>query len=247
MSYTVGSIVNAMPNYFSSRLINSAQCCENVRKSVLELTENYPFPGLQVTGPTVQLTLNLAGPYLYNYFLQPADAGLEINELDSFFIYYQGVPILNQQNAGFNIRYKTINDLEILLNTPGLPTNWTRYNGELYFSMSPDQAYYIYLRYQKEHPFPNAGLATAPNDPILMPNSWQDIVELCTAERMASDLNLEDRRVKFHTRVYGDPKWQATGGTQGSPGLLFSRTSQKQRDQETTTKSMRIMRRAIMR
>lgn len=247
MSFLVGDVYNAMPNYFSGRTITQAQCCENIRKAVLELTESYPTPLLQVTGPLVAFTPYNPGPYDPDFFLQPADAGLEVNELDSFFMYYDGLPIQNQANAGYNLTYKDIKDLEILMNQIGPPTNWTRHEDQLYFAMTPDQIYYVYLRYQKEHPFPSAGTVNAVNDPILMANSWQDIVELCTAEREASDFNLEDRRVKFHNRVYGDPKWQATGGTEGSPGLLFSRTSQKNRDQQTTVRAMRLMMRPTMR
>lgn len=249
MSYTVQTIVNSLQNYFSGRTIPQPQACENVRKSVLELSENYRFPQLQVSGPVVALQLNINGPYANDDFLQPADQGmgLEINMLDSFFIYYQGYPVPTQANAGYPLKYKSIDTLEILLNIPGLPTNWTRYNDAIYFAMSPNQIYYVYLRYQKEHPFPNAGTVNAGTDPILLPNSWQDIVELATAEREASDFNLDERCTKFHQRLYGDPKFQATGGTEGAPGLIFARTSQQQRDQETTTKAMRLMMRPIMR
>jgi hypothetical protein len=247
MAYTVQSIYAAMPDYFAGRNIPAARCYENIRKSVLELSENYKFPGIQVTGPTVTLILNSAGPYNYNVFLNPGDAGLEINKFDSFFIYYNGIPVANQQNAGFPLRFKTINDLEILLNTPGLPTNWTRHEGQIYFAMAPNQIYYVYLRYQKEHPFPNAGTLNAGADPILLPNSWQDIVELATAEREASDFNLDAQSTKFHNKLYGDPKFQATGGTEGAPGLIFARTSQEQRDQTTTMKSMRLLMRPVMR
>lgn len=247
MSFTVGDVYNALPDYFSGRTITQARACENIRKVVLELTENYPTPLLQVTGPTVPLTLNLAGPYSPNYFLQPADANLEVNELDSFFIYYYGLPVAGQQNAGFNLLYKDISNLEILMNTPGLPTNWTRHEDQLYFAMFPNQLYYVYLRYQKEHPFPSAGTPQATGDPILMANSWQDIVEIATCVRTAKDFNLEDRRMAFYNMLFGDPKFQATGGTQGAPGLIFARTSQKQRDQETTTKQMKLMMRPSMR
>lgn len=247
MSYTVGDIQASLPGHFSGRSQPSAQSAENVRKAVLELTENYPFPGLEATGPTVNLTLNNPGPYTYNTFLQSGDAGLEINELDSFFIYYNGPVIPDQFNAGYPLKFKTINDLEILMNIPGLPTNWTRYNGAIYFAMSPDQIYPVYLRYQKEHPFPNAGTSNAGDDPILLPNSWQDIVEYATCQRQAQDFSLFDRKREFYQVLFGDPKFQATGGTQGAPGLIFARTSQKQRDQETTTKAMRLMMRPIMR
>ena len=208
MSFQVGDIWAAMPNYFSGKTIPQAQSCENTRKAVLELSENYKFPGLQVTGPTTPLTAYLAGPYVYSTFQQPGDAGLEINKFDSFFLYYQTYQLTtpgatSQPNSGFPLKFKTIDDLEILMNIQGPPTNWTRHDGNIYFAMCPDQIYYVYLRYQKEHPFPNAGTVNAINDPILLPNSWQDIVELATAERLASDFDLNDRRLKFQQRLWG--------------------------------------------
>ena len=250
-TYTVNTVYGNMPNYFSGRTILNTQCWEHIAKVCLELSENYKFPLLQSPGPTVPLTINNAGPYPYSTFQNTADAGLEINKLDSFFIYYNSneIPVTTdgQGNPGYELRFKTIDDLEILMNQPGVPSYWTRYNGQIYFAMSPNQIYYVYLRYQKEHPFPNRGTGTAGNDQILLPNSWQDIDELATAERLASDFNLEDRRTKFYQMLYGDPKFMATGGTEGSPGLIFARTSQEQRDQTTTTKQMRLKMRSIMR
>jgi hypothetical protein len=246
MSYLMADIYASMPNYFSGRAIDSASCYENCRKAILELTENYKFPGLQNTGPLNQLTPLTAGPYPYNGFQQPGDAGLEINKFDSFFMYYNGqVPVPGQINAGFPLKFKTIDTLEILMNTPGPPTYWTRHEDAIYFAMMPDQAYTVYLRYQKEHPFPNAGTASASQDPILLPNSWQDIVELATAERIASDLDLDARRAKFQQRLWGDPKQPM--GSPGKLGLIYGRTSQEERDQDTTTRAMRIRMRPIMR
>jgi hypothetical protein len=251
-TYTVNTIYTNMSHYFSGRVIPQTDCWDYTAKVCLELSENYKFPLLQYPGPTVPLTINVAGPYEYSYFQSVADAGLEINKFDSFFIYYSAntaPPVTNSGigNAGYELRFKTMDDLEILMNQPGVPSYWTRYNGQIYFAMSPNQIYYVYLRYQKEHPFPNRGTGTAGNDQILLPNSWQDIVELATAERLASDFNLEDRRTKFYQMLYGDPKFMATGGTEGSPGLIFARTSQEQRDQTTTTKQMRLKMRSIMR
>jgi hypothetical protein len=96
------------------------------------------------------------------------------------------------------------------------------------------------MRYQKEHPFPNQGGGAANTDPILFPNSWQDIVEYGVAMRAARDLNLQTKANEFYNALYGDAKFQLSGGIEGTPGLIFQRTSQERRDQTTTTKSMRL-------
>lgn len=243
-SYTVNTIYTNMPNYFSGRSIPQSSCWEHTAKVCLELSQNYPFSGLEVTGPTITLTQYKAGPYTYSTFQQPADAGLELNKFDSFFAYYQGgPPVVDQANAGYPLKFRSIDDLEILMNQLGPPTYWSRHDGNIYFAMQPDQAnfYYVYLRYQKEHPFPNRGTASAGSDPILLGNTWQDIVEVCVAERLARfDFNLNKRATDFYESVYGDPKFQRTGGTEGAPGLIFSRTSHTQRDQTTSTRQMRL-------
>jgi hypothetical protein len=96
------------------------------------------------------------------------------------------------------------------------------------------------MRYQKEHPFPNRGTGSANNDPILFANSWQDIMEYAVAMRAARDLNLQAKANELYMALYGDQKFQISGGTEGSPGLIFMRTSQENRDQTTSTKSMRL-------
>ena len=215
---------------------------EYARKSVLELSENYKFPGLQVTGPVVQL-IPLQAVYAPGYFLQIPDATLEVNKVNSFFIYnspYASLSSANSFNSGYNLKFRTINDIEVLINVPGLPIYWTRHEGDVWLGSVPDQAYYIYMRYQKENPFPNQGTGTANTDLIYMPNSWQDILEYSIAMRAARDLNLSTKANELFTALYGDAKFQTSGGIEGSPGLIFQRTSQENRDQTTSSKSMRI-------
>jgi hypothetical protein len=251
MAYTVGTIQGTLPRLMAGRTMSASDMADWIRKTVLELSENYKFPGIQTSGPTVQLTLYTSGPYSPNLFLAAGDQGLEINKINSFFIYYQiPVPLLsasNGENPGYPMHFRTIDDMEMELNIIGLPIHWTRFNDQFYFGFAPDQTYYVYCRYQKEHPFPNAGTGNAGLDPILLPNSWQDIVEYATAERAANELRLFDIADGYHTKVYGDPKWQATGGKEGAPGLLFARTSQEERDQTTTVKAMRIATRSSSR
>jgi hypothetical protein len=252
MSFTVGTIQGTLPRLMAGRTLLPADMADWIRKAVLELTEDYKFQGLQTSGPVVQLTTGNAGPYPFTNFLSTGDAGIvDINKINSFFLYYN-VPafpltITNGENPGYPLRFKTIDDMEMELNILGLPIHWTRFNDEFYFGFAPQMPYSIYCRYQKEHPFPNAGTVNAGNDPILMPNSWQDIVEYCSAERAANELRLYDIATGYHNAVFGDPKFQLTGGTEGTPGLIFHRTSQEQRDQTTTTKQMRLASRSCMR
>jgi hypothetical protein len=222
-----------------------------IRKVILELTEDYKFPGLQTTGPVVQF-IPYQAVYAPSFFLATADAALEVNKVDSFFIYnypYAGITS-NQSNSGYNLRFATIDTIEVLINTPGLPQKWTRHEDNVWFGNCPDQSYSCYMRYQKEHPFPNAGVpdvysggvvvSGAGIDPVLLPNSWQDIVEYAAAGRIARDLNLQSKANELTTTLKGDAQFQSSGGISGSPGLIFGRTSQENRDQTTSVKALRL-------
>jgi hypothetical protein len=243
MSYTVASLYPGIQSLLQGRPVVSYPntAAEYIRKAVLELTEDYKFPGLQTTGPVVQL-IPYQAVYSPSFFLSSTDSTLEVNKVDSFFIYnypYAGISS-NQDNSGYNMRFKTIDDIEVLINVPGLPQYWTRHEDNIWLGSCPDQTYSVYMRYQKEHPFPNAGTSNAGNDPILLPNSWQDIIEHAASLRIARDLNLQSKASEITTALRGDASFQATGGISGSPGLIFGRTSQENRDQTTSVKAMRL-------
>lgn len=244
MSFTVATVATEVQEYLSGRNLVQSQVYEWIRKSVLELTDTYKFPTLQVSGPTVQLTQFSAGPYEPSYFMQTEDAGLAITNVDSFFIYYQTpYPLTGQnENPGILMKFKTIDSIETSLNIDGITIFWTRHENMFYFAFAPNQAYYVYCRYRKTNPFSSPVAGT---DIIYMPPTWQDIVGYAAAQRGAISLDLNDRADKFHRILYGDPKWQATGGTEGAPGLIFMRTSQEQRDKVNSPTQMRLMMRRV--
>lgn len=238
MSYTIASLQVRIQSLLQNRPISSAMLVIYAQDSALELAEDYKFPGLQTSGPVVQL-VPLQAVYSPNFFLATADQGLEINKVDSFFIYTNGYTALqtaSQQNTGFNLNFVTIDRMEVLINVPGLPTKWTRHEDNIWLGDVPDQNYSIYMRYSHESPFPLGTTA----DNLFFPNSWKDILSYSIAMRAARDLNLQSKANELHQALYGDSKFQISGGTSGTPGLIFQRTSQENRDQTTTTKSMRL-------
>jgi hypothetical protein len=244
MSLTVSSLYPGIVALLQGRPITAYNntAAEYIRKSVLELSENYKFPGLQTTGPVVEL-VPLQAVYAPSYFLATDDAELEVNKVNSFFIYNYGYTALSSassSNSGYNLAFSTINNIEVLINVSGIPQKWTRHEGDIWLGSCPDQNYSIYMRYQKEHPFPLAGGENAGNDSILLPNSWQDVLEYSAAMRAARDMNLQSKANELYTALYGDSKFQSTGGLEGQPGLIFGRTSQENRDQTTSVKCMRL-------
>lgn len=213
---------------------------EYSRKAALEYAENYKHPLLQTDANPVQLTA-LTANYLVSFFMSTTDATNvpQINKIDSFFIFntgYQTLTLATQQNTGFELKFTTMDTLTVLINIPGLPTKWTRHNNQIWFGSVPDQPYSVQMRYSKEHPFPTG----TNSDLILFDNSWQDIMEYAVAMRVARDLNLQSKANELHRALYGDQAFQTSGGIEGQPGLIFQRTSQENRDQSTTTKSLRL-------
>jgi hypothetical protein len=236
--YTIASLETRISSLLQGRVIPPITLLNYVQDSVLELSEDYKFPGLQTSGPVVNLT-PLNAVYSPNFFLSTADQGLELNKVDSFFIYIDGYAALSsatQQNTGYNLKFKTIDDIEVLINVPGTPTTWTRHEGNIWIGCVPDQPYPVAMRYIHENPFP---LGTD-LDTIFFPNTWKDILSYSTAMRAARDLNLQSKAAELHVALYGDSKFMLSSGQEGTPGLIFQRTSQERRDQTTSVKSMRL-------
>jgi hypothetical protein len=225
---------------------------EAVRKTVIEFSENYKFPLLQTSGPIVQLESGVPNYNPLEFFGSPSDISNVIgdpgsdviNKFNSIFLFTTYVapsdPSFTNSNSGYDLTYKTIDKLEVLLNIQSMPTNWSRYNGQIWIAATPDKDYYCYVRYQRAHPFPNRGTTNAGTDTIVLPNTWQEIVEYGAAQRLAQIYNLSTKATELNQRLLGDSKFQLSDGIEGQPGLIFQRTSQEMRDQTTTVKRLRL-------
>jgi hypothetical protein len=242
MSFTAGDCKVGITGLLMNRTVSDSVLYEAVRKAVLELTEEYKHPLLEATGPIVQLTA-YQNVYAPNFFLQSGDANLDVSKINSFFLYTNPytVPssITTDTNSGYGLKFRSIDSIEVLLNTAGLPLYWSRNNNQVYITM-PDNAYYLYARYQKQHPSTNTVNGFTAATPIKMADSWQEVLEYAVALRIAPQVNLADKKDELHTALYGDQKFQTSGGIEGAPGLIFGRTSQRNRDQSTTTRRMRL-------
>lgn len=214
------------------------------RKTILEYTESFKITELQETGPYVQF---MSGQNFYypNYFLTQGSALLKLNKVDSFFMFMDpyvspASAFYTGSNSGLELTFKTIDRMEVLINTSGVPTQWTRHDAGLWFGCNPDQAYYVYMRYRREHPFPNANTTNSGLDPIYMPDSWQEAIEYGAAIRLAETYNLSTKSTELTRRLKGNESFQRTNGIEGTPGILFGLTSDEQRDQTTTVKRFRL-------
>ncbi len=243
MSFEAQDCFTGIQQLLMNRTLAQTAMLEAIRKTVLEFTEDYKHPLLEATGPLVQLT-QYQNSYSPNYFLNTTDVNLDVSKVNSFFIYnsYYSVPSPTNgiTNSGYDLKFSSIKDIEVLLNIPGLPVYWSRNNNQIYIGSMPDQAYYLYMRYQMQHPDSNVVNGFQDATQIMMADTWQEIVEYGAAIRIAPTINLADKKMELFTSLYGDQKFQTSGGIDGAPGLIFQRTSQRNRDQQTTTRRLRL-------
>lgn len=205
--------------------------------AIIEISDNYPFEELRETGPLITLTAGV-NTYAPTAFLQPPTLinpiQHQLGKVLSWFLYYSPPGTVGSSGAGYNLTFKDIQDIETLLNTTAtVPQFWSWLGNELYLASTPSQDYTTYMRYQFLHPFSSPPVIT---DTVLLPATWFDIISYSAAERIALDLRMQDVADRFHMKLHGDPKRPK------ELGLISARTSQTNKNQSRTTRSMRVMR-----
>jgi hypothetical protein len=247
-NFNVEDCYPAIQANLGGKQLADADMAEWIRKAILELSGDYWFQGLQATGPFTRLTPGL-NVYPNSFFLQTADAELDVRRVMSFFMYYSpsvsNPPVFTAPGTtipGVKLKYRSINVIENSLNSSTIPSYWSRFQGEWFIAPIPQFSYLSYMRYQKEHPFPNQGTEDAGNDVIYLDDDWQDIVEFAAAHRAAIATRLLDYASQIRTILYGDPKAVDANGRRIDLGLIYSRVPQYERDVITSTRSMQIRR-----
>jgi len=206
-----------------------------IKRSIQELSESYPFPELERTGPTVQLTTNQS-TYAASYFLLPND---DYTFANSWAIY---VDYPTNSVVG-PIDYRTPKAIEQMISpaTTGIPSKWTRYGLNFMFGPVPNNPYSVFLRYQVRHQFPPSNDAQALGTAaIYLPPSWDEIVVYAAAQRIAVVKRWNDQTKELHDILYGDPEYQMSEGKRGQPGLISARISQIQRDEMFNSRQLMI-------
>src|SRR5882672_5411024 len=86
MSFTAGNCLSGIGTLLMNRAVPQQIVLEAIRKTVLEYTEDYKHPLLEVTGPTVQL-VPFQNVYAPSFFSGEVDTALDVNKINSFWIY----------------------------------------------------------------------------------------------------------------------------------------------------------------
>jgi hypothetical protein len=99
----------------------------------------------------------------------------------------------------------------------------------LLFGFQPDQAYTVFMRYQRPHPFQ---LNNLPTNKIYMPIDWKEIIAYAAAIKACDYLGMNDVGFGYYKLLHGDPKDPA------SVGLIQARQSQMRRNLSNNERQM---------
>src|SRR5271157_1714306 len=155
MSFQAGDCVAGITGLLMNRTVATTVMMEAIRKAVLELTTDYKHPLLEDTGPIVALVA-YQNNYAPSFFLNAPEAPLDVSKVNSFFLFNNpyAAPSLsnNATNSGYDLKFRSPDSIEVLLNIPGLPIYWTRNKNQIYLASFPKKANNSYMRYQTKHP-----------------------------------------------------------------------------------------------
>lgn len=245
LMFGIGAIATSPTGGVTSKLANRTDLLARggytwCMDAILELSRNFRFQWLERTGP---LTWTEPGQSSYplDNFLKPADVGKVANLIPSIFRYFlpfDPIPSLIGVNPGSQLIWKTVDALELMFNTPGIPAYFTRYGTEVRIAPVPWARFPMFMRYQVEHPFSDPPTG---QDPFYLDNDWREIAEYAAAERGAITLRMMDYASNYHNILFGDPEFERTTGARGNPGLIFRRVPQIETDSESQMKSIRPM------
>lgn len=204
------------------------------RAALLELSDNYEFEELKVTGPLMQFVANKP-EYPKNYFTYKNE---NWSRVDNWFIQTgtsNSAISTDITGTGWGLKGRTVATVMPLSKILGTPMMWTQYGQGIIVGFCPNVGYNTQWRYQRQHPFSPNDFS---NDPIYIPDSWQEVIEYAAAMRGATEERAFDYVTKYHDMLYGDEKFRLTGGKEGFPGLIFGLVSQASRNLSRNERSI---------
>jgi hypothetical protein len=202
--------------------------CQWLQRSILNITDNYPFEELRTNGPIVNLPTGVS-------ILQIPVASY-INTNDDYTLMEDPVIFLDppSNTIGYPMDYEDPKAIEPLLHVPGaIPFKYTRYGNYFLFGGLPVQSYPTFLRYQIKHPFaPDGNLQSTP---CMFGTAWNEVFAYDAARRGAISLRWWDIGDKLRTLLYGDPQNQ-----EGNPGLIKEVVAQQYKDQRNSSRQFMV-------
>jgi hypothetical protein len=245
--------INDLINKVKAALQNRADASETqanpemrpsawIRDTLREITANYPFEELRVSGPLVTIGPGLGyqgSNYKYpvSMFLNPGD-DMTLSDDPVIFLNPQqaasvGMTVNTAANTvAYPMDFLTMKAIQpMLFIGGGIPFRYTRQGNMFLFGTQPGSNFNVYLPYQVRHPFAPDLITT----PVRIPDEWLDVIAYSAAERGAVMLRWNDQASYLHNVLYGDPASQMKDGQLARPGLIAARVFQIERDRRLST------------
>lgn len=244
--HTINDLVDGVQEALQYKSTATPQLCAKwLRKAILNITENYHFTELEVSGPlvTVGPMLGFNGSnyqYLISTFLNEGDDYTLSEDPVIFLTPTQAlsVGLINAGAAtntttatiGYPMDYMSPKAIQPILFVPGgVPFRYTRYGNQFWFGPQPGQNYQVYFPYQRRHPFNEGDMLSSP---LYFPTSWEQVMEYAAAILGAHASRWSDMIPILKSVLYGDPK------NQQEPGLLKALQPQVKRDASKSTRQL---------
>jgi len=196
-----------------------------VKAALLDITQNYEFEELRVTGPVTSFIVNQAEyPKSGNGcpFLLASDSKLTF--IVTWYCYFNVLPITLGQSLGLEIKGRSPRVVEPMSKILGQPTLYSMVGNSIIVGFMPNIAYATQMRYQRQHPFnPDNVLGSSQ---VFLPDDWQDILEYAAAEKACDDIGMTEIGMLYHQKLYGSPGDRRHTPT---PGLIMERMSMQSR------------------
>jgi len=213
-----------------------------LKRALQELTANYEFEELKVSGPIVNIGPGLGyrgSNYAYPvaYFMNPGDDVTLTFDPVIFLTPGQaqqaGLAVTNTNSGGaYPMDYMDEKAIQTILFVPGgVPFKYTRHGNQFWFGTQPGSIYQVYLPYQLRHPFIEGNLTTTP---VLLPSDWHEIASVAAAERGAAKLRWNDQAAFLHNLLHGDPEQPE------SLGLIAKHLLQPERDRRLSPMTLQV-------
>ena len=217
------------------------------RAAILDLTQNYEFDELRHKGPPRNFIQNVS-EYPRDFFTQPGHGYCTF--IVSWFVYFSTTVAIGN-STGYVLKYRQPRVVEGMSVIHGIPVCYTQVgeqsnSGNLIVGYLPDQAYATYMRYQRQHPFPDISNVAEDqiafllaSQKIYMPDDWQEIVEYAAAEKACDDVGMNEIGILYHQKLYGNP-------AKSTVGIITERMSQQQRQSDYNERQLRLQVRRII-
>lgn len=233
-----------------------------IAQALVDLSQNYEFEELKVTGPLTNFVQNLSEYPLRGYdplgisgnpFIQASTD--RITFIREWFMYFDTSGVVTPGvSTGTELKdrdVRVVRSMSVILGLPSvycLVGSYDNYGYILVGSM-PDNPYPCQMVYQRQHPFNvtwetilqsvavgNTSIANqVATSKVWMPIDWTEIITLAAAEKACLAIGMNDIAMSYHQQIYG---YKDKKGNE-MPGIITVRMTQQDRQTSFNERALR--------